>query len=683
MTFLQPWLLLALPLILVPILIHLVNQWRYQTVPWAAMMFLLQAKSMHRGMAKLRQWLILAMRTLAVAGLIFAVSRPLASGILGRMAGGYVETTLVLLDRSPSMFQRSEQSQESKLETGIRQLQDALQFRRSQRWVLIDSVRPDQPREFQSLRELTNSAIGSAASASADWPAVSRAALNYLQNNPSAEADVWICSDMRENDWQTESGPWSALSDEFRKLTTRVRFLTLAYPEISSTDRALQMVASRIEESNGTKDLLLSLRVTSLIPNDSPVNIPVEINVGEGHFALDVELVQGVGELKDYRLSLDPNADSVGWGQANLPSDDNVANNEAFFGFAPASARRTLIVCEDGTTVDAFQIAASISQDVNKDSGVTVFAIDELDNADFNNESMIIWQASLPNGNVKTRLEDFVNDGGTLWLIPATSHAEGNGTSGVSNSFLGFSWEDWRTLDKSSQPKNWRADQGLLASTQSGMSLPVGELLINGFSEIRGAMTPLAAFENEKPLLGQLTTERGQVYVLTTLPIEPYSNIANNGIVLFVAVQRALQQGNGRNELALAIPATSRLADTAAAKLPPPETWESLAKEERFLSTEVGAHAGVFRTAEKIVTVNRTIAEDESAVVSHEKFVGLFQGLDVVRLDQVTGNQRQLQQEIWRTFLMIMIAALVLEAFLSQPKTAAARQLQVETKTWR
>lgn len=673
MTFLQPWLLLALPLILLPILIHLVNQWRYQTVPWAAMMFLLQAKSMHRGMAKLRQWLILAMRTLAVAGLIFAVSRPLASGVLGRMAGGYVETTLVLLDRSPSMLQVSGQSQETKLETGIRQLQDALQFRRSQRWVLIDSVRSDQPREFKSLRELTNSAITAAASVSTDWPAVSRTALSYLQNNPTAEADIWICSDMRENDWQTEVGPWSALSDEFRKLPTRVRFLTLAYPEISSTDRALHMVAARIEETNGTKDLLLSLRVTSPVPNDSPVVIPVEINVGDGHFALNVELVQGVGEIKDYRLSLDPKADSVGWGHAKVPADDNLANNEAFFGFAPATARRTLIVCEDSSAIDPFQIAASVSLDPNHDSGVTVFTVNEIEKADFTNESMIIWQAPLPGGNVKTRLEDFVNDGGMLWLIPATSHAEGNGASGTSNDLLGFSWEAWRPLDKPSQPKNWRTDQGLLASTQSGMSLPVGELLISGYSEIRGAMTPLAAFDNEKPLLGQLTTERGQVYVLTILPMEPYSNLSKNGIVLFVAVQRALQQGNGRNERALAISATSRLSDTAAGKLPPPETWESLAKEERFLSTEMGAHAGVFRTAERIVTINRTMAEDEPVVVNHEKFVGLFQGLEVVRLDQVTGNQRQLQQEIWRTFLMIMIAALVLEAFLSRPKTATTR----------
>src|SRR3954471_22073149 len=106
MTFLQPLLLAALPLVALPVVIHLINQRRYRTVRWAAMMFLLAANRMSRGYARLRQWLILALRMAAIAGLIFAVSRPLAGGWVGLFAGGRAETTIVLLDRSPSMQQR-------------------------------------------------------------------------------------------------------------------------------------------------------------------------------------------------------------------------------------------------------------------------------------------------------------------------------------------------------------------------------------------------------------------------------------------------------------------------------------------------------------------------------------------------------------------------------------------------
>ena len=125
MSFLQPWMLLALPLIALPIIIHLINQWRYQTKQWGAMMFLLKANQMARGYAKLRQWLILAARTLVVAGLIFAIARPLASGFLGWTGGGRADTTILLLDRSPSMQQVGEAGV-SKLDTGRRQLADTL-----------------------------------------------------------------------------------------------------------------------------------------------------------------------------------------------------------------------------------------------------------------------------------------------------------------------------------------------------------------------------------------------------------------------------------------------------------------------------------------------------------------------------------------------------------------------------
>src|SRR5690349_15965311 len=101
MTYLQPLLLLALPLVTLPILIHLINQRRYQSIRWAAMIFLLAANRMSRGYAKLRQWLILLFRVAVIATLILAVSRPLASGWLGRAAGGRPDTTIILLDRSP------------------------------------------------------------------------------------------------------------------------------------------------------------------------------------------------------------------------------------------------------------------------------------------------------------------------------------------------------------------------------------------------------------------------------------------------------------------------------------------------------------------------------------------------------------------------------------------------------
>ena len=149
MSFLQPWLLMGLPLIALPIVIHLINQRRFQTIRWAAMIFLLAANRMSRGYARLRQWLILAFRTLAILGLIVAISRPLSQGWLGLAAGGRADTTIILLDRSPSMSEQGRGTTDSKLQTGRSQLASSLGLLGSARWVLIEST-TTEPREIES-----------------------------------------------------------------------------------------------------------------------------------------------------------------------------------------------------------------------------------------------------------------------------------------------------------------------------------------------------------------------------------------------------------------------------------------------------------------------------------------------------------------------------------------------------
>ncbi len=59
MSFLNIWILLALPLIGLPVLIHLMNQRRHKQIHWGAMHFLRKARRMNTGVAKLRYWFIL------------------------------------------------------------------------------------------------------------------------------------------------------------------------------------------------------------------------------------------------------------------------------------------------------------------------------------------------------------------------------------------------------------------------------------------------------------------------------------------------------------------------------------------------------------------------------------------------------------------------------------------------
>jgi hypothetical protein len=182
MNFLQPWLLAGLPLVALPILIHLINQRRFQTIQWGAMMFLLAAHRMARGYSRLRQWLIMLFRMLAIATLVLAIARPLASGWLGLAAGGQPDTTLILLDRSPSMQQREPGVIDSKLETGRKQLAQVLETFGSRRLALIDSA-TCQARELEKPAALRTLPDAGPTSAAADLPAMLQAASDYIRNN--------------------------------------------------------------------------------------------------------------------------------------------------------------------------------------------------------------------------------------------------------------------------------------------------------------------------------------------------------------------------------------------------------------------------------------------------------------------------------------------------------------------
>ena len=126
MSFLQQTFLWGLLAASIPIIIHLLNRRRHQTVQWAAMEFLLKATRESRGKKKLKYLIILACRTLAIAALIFAIARPLVGGFLG-WGGAKLDTVILVLDRSSSMEQQAKGSRDSKRKSALASVRKSLE----------------------------------------------------------------------------------------------------------------------------------------------------------------------------------------------------------------------------------------------------------------------------------------------------------------------------------------------------------------------------------------------------------------------------------------------------------------------------------------------------------------------------------------------------------------------------
>lgn len=102
MGFLSIAFLSALPLAAAPILLHLLDRRRNVVIEWGAMQFLMEAASRRTNARKLKQWLLLLMRVLAVAALVFALARPMLPGNwFGTTDRG---ETVFVIDNSMSMM---------------------------------------------------------------------------------------------------------------------------------------------------------------------------------------------------------------------------------------------------------------------------------------------------------------------------------------------------------------------------------------------------------------------------------------------------------------------------------------------------------------------------------------------------------------------------------------------------
>ncbi len=657
MSFLQPMLLAALPLVALPIIIHLINQRRYQTVRWAAMMFLLAANRMSRGYARIRQWLIMAMRMAAIAGLIFAISRPLAGGWLGLAGGGRADTTMVLVDRSPSMQQTGAGGGGSKLETGLTQLSRTLTTLGSTRWVVIDST-TNRPRELDEISELPRVPSTGPSSASADIPAMLKTARDYIQANKVGHTEIWICSDDRTNDWAPDSGRWQGLRDEFQKFPQGVRFHLLAYPQAATHNLAVRVTGVRRQKAGDAAELLVSLRLARLDGGEGRETVPVQFEIDGARSEVSVELSGPEAELKDHRIPLERGKER-GWGRVSIPADSNPADNDFWFTFEPPVARKTVIVAEDPNATRPLELAASIAPDPAVACTSEVIAPAQLAGVDWDTVALLLWQAPLPSKDEAAPVRSFIERGGAAIFFPPRAPD--------ANAVYGVRWTTWQEPKGDAPVESWRRDEDLLAQTQSGAALPVGQLQVRRACGLSGGeLTQLATLKGGAPLLARAEkVDGGSVYFCATTAAGGDSSLATGGVVLYVLVQRAMAAGAG------SLGTTRQLAAGEPTR-DDPAKWQRIAGGDEAISTEYAAHRGVYASGPRLIAVNRPSAEESASVMADRRVDELFRGLDYSRVDDRAGSLSSLIQEIWRMFLVAMIVALVAEAALCLPRPARA-----------
>ncbi len=661
MNFLQPAMLFALPLIALPILIHLINQNRYKTMPWGATMFLLKAKRMARGMARLRYILLMLARMLAVAGLIFAVSRPMSGGWLGMTASNSPEVTIVVLDRSVSMEEQNPQTSESKRSTALKKLTDLIQSTESEtKLVLFDSAL-QQPLEISSVEELESLPQASPTSTTSDTPAIMQQVVEYIETNETGRTDIWICSDLRQNDWNPTAGRWEAVR---RQLAARegLRLFLLAYPDVAEDNLSVSVSGVHRRESLDGADLVMDILLTRSTSTDEPEDVELTFVIDGARSRLKLEITGDQLVRKGHAIPLDKEA-REGWGRVELPRDSNPSDNVYRFVYAEPAVRRTIIVSDDDEAAEMFRVATSTAADRSLIYEAEILPVASANAIPWEEAAMIVWQAPIPSDLIAKQLEDFVLSGRSVMFFPPDSPD--------TNEIFNAAWTEWRTPERGEQFafKPWRTDSDLLANALSGSPLPVGQVKCYRACNLDVELaTSLWQLENGMPLLARAGTDRGAAYFCSTLPTTRDSNLISNGVTFYVMTQRALSRG-------AAALGTARQAEAGTFPDTITSKWTPLDElSDKVYVSDRPIAAGLYKADDKLFAMNRSLAEDNVSVISDEILDDVLEGLEYTRINDEVGGAMQLASEVWRTFLILMILALMAEALLCVPEQVAEKQ---------
>ncbi len=197
----------------VPIIIHLLNRRRYKIVAWAAMDFLLEADKKNRRRVQLENFILLALRCLAMLLLGLLLARPLLPSAISQLLSQRQQVErIVVLDDSLS---------QEVLRDGV----PAIDFAKEQlkQW-LTDLVNSDETDDWLTLYVtsqtdqplLANEPVSTATLASlmdvidriqitdqmADYTASLQELGRYLQGQrENVTRVVYIYSDLRQHDW--------------------------------------------------------------------------------------------------------------------------------------------------------------------------------------------------------------------------------------------------------------------------------------------------------------------------------------------------------------------------------------------------------------------------------------------------------------------------------------------------
>ncbi len=262
MSFLNGLFLAALPLVAIPVLIHLYRGRQRDVIPWGAMQFLTQATTKGRSVQRLEELLLLALRMGAIIALVLALAQPLIRSTW--WATSNATEVVLVVDNSLSMArtagelsvwdQLNENVRDVLAELGSGDRVHVLLASSGGEWLTAEGISADNTGKsrLEAILENIEPTLGKAE------------LLDSLQRTIHTESEgkpkprrIVVFTDNQTNSWQLEAqAAWRQLE--------HTRKNSIAPTSIEIVDCSI-----RESEFNNLAVMLLEASRTAVQPNDS------------------------------------------------------------------------------------------------------------------------------------------------------------------------------------------------------------------------------------------------------------------------------------------------------------------------------------------------------------------------------------------------------------------------------
>ncbi len=325
--FLNPWMLLGGVAVASPILIHLLNKRRFKIVEWAAMDFLFQADKKNRRRVEIENFILLALRCLAMLLIAFMLSRPfLPSSVTDVLQQSQKLERVVLIDDSLSqrILKDSLPAFESIKESTKQLMARYADSDKTEDWLTVMLTSdPEQP--LLANEPLTRNTLATLSQTIDDLECTDQvadytASLGELNRYVSGQREsggrvAYVFSDMRESDWintfeaDSESAP-NQLINKVSESTVGCFLIDVGSPD----DQNLAIVSVRPENLQvADKVIQFNVEVANFGSQTvDQVRVLLQVDDGQPDYDVIASIAPGQTEELAFRYVFPAQSDEAG-----------------------------------------------------------------------------------------------------------------------------------------------------------------------------------------------------------------------------------------------------------------------------------------------------------------------------------------------------------------------------------